>query len=124
MAPQPLPQPEIEWRGFLAAGRFMLQRSAATGTYVYFPRVAVPGSGTQDLEWVEASGKGTVHAVTIVRRRAPDPDYNVVLVDLVEGPRMMSRVVDCTHEDIKIGAALRARIDDIEGEATLVFVLA
>jgi uncharacterized OB-fold protein len=119
-----LPRPEAEWRDFLAAGRFMLQRSAASGFHVYYPRVAAPGSGAQDLEWVEASGNGTVHAVTIVRRRAPDPDYNVVLVDLAEGPRMMSRVADCANQDIRIGAAVRARIDDIDGEKTLVFVLA
>jgi uncharacterized OB-fold protein len=118
-----LPRPEAEWRDCLAAGRFMLQRSTAGGGYIYYPRIAVPGSGAQDLEWVEASGNGTVYAVTIVRRRAPDPDYNVVLVDLAEGPRMMSRVVDCANEDIKIGAAVRARIDDLEGETTLVFLL-
>ena len=117
-----LPHPEAEWRAYLAQGRFMLQRSRSTGEYVFFPRVAVPGTGTEDLEWVEASGFGTIHAVTIVRRKAPEPDYNVVLVDLVEGPRMISRVASCANDDISIGDAVRARIDENGAEHILVFV--
>jgi uncharacterized OB-fold protein len=117
-----LPHPEAEWRAHLAEGRFMLQRSLESGQYVFFPRVAAPETGTEDLEWVEASGEATVYAVTIVRRRAPDPDYNVVLVDLKEGPRLMSRVVERANEDIKIGDPVRARIDDANGQKLLVFL--
>jgi len=117
-----VPHPEEEFRAFLAEGRFMLQRSVSTGEYVYYPRVAAPGSGAADLEWVEASGLGTVHAVTIVRRKPPEPDYNVVLVDLQEGPRLMSRLADCANEEIIIGAAVKARIDDVEGQKLFVFI--
>jgi uncharacterized OB-fold protein len=117
-----LPHPEEEFRAFLAQGRFMLQRRTGTGEHVYYPRVAAPGSGAADLEWVAASGLGTVHAVTIVRRKPPEPDYNVVLVDLQEGPRLMSRLADCANEEIAIGAAVKARIDDLEGQKLLVFI--
>jgi uncharacterized OB-fold protein len=117
-----IPHPEAEWRAHLAAGRFMLQRNAATCTYVFYPRIAEPGTGASHLEWVEAFGMGIVHAVTIVRRKAPEPDYNVVLVDLPEGVRLMSRVVECQPEEIRIGDAVRARIDDVEGQPTLVFL--
>jgi uncharacterized OB-fold protein len=117
-----IPYPEQEWRAHLEQGRFMLQRSDSTGEYVYYPRVAAPGSGADDLEWTEVSGNGTVYAVTIVRRKPPEPDYNVVLVDLAEGPRMMSRVVDCANEDIRIGDLVQARIDELEGQKTVVFV--
>ena len=99
----------------------MLQRSPESGQYVFFPRVAAPGTGTSDLEWMEASGEGTVYAVTIVRRRAPEPDYNVVLVDLKEGPRLMSRIVERANEGITIGDPVRARIDEADGEKLLVF---
>lgn len=115
-------RPEAEWRAHLAAGRFMIQRSRSSGRHVFYPRVAEPGTGAADLEWVEASGRGTVHAVTIVRRKPPTPDYNVVLVDLAEGPRLMSRVADIAPDAVAIGMAVKARIDEEEGQPLLVFV--
>ncbi len=63
--------PEAEFRAHLAAGRFMIQRSASTGVHVFHPRVAAPRTGESDLEWVEASGRGTVYASTVVRVRPP-----------------------------------------------------
>ncbi|MEP6876579.1 MAG: OB-fold domain-containing protein, partial [Burkholderiales bacterium] len=83
-------RPEQEYLAFLARGRFMIQRSRTSGRHVFYPRVAEPGSGDTDLEWVPASGTGVVYASTVVRQRPPAPDYNVVLVDLDEGVRMMS----------------------------------
>lgn len=118
----PIPHPEEEWRQHLAAGRFMIQHSPSTGAPVFYPRVAAPGSGAEDLIWVEASGRGTVHAATIVRKRPPEPSYAVVLVDLEEGPRMMSEVVDTDIEAVRIGMAVTARIDKQGGEHRLVFV--
>lgn len=114
--------PEAEWRAHLAEGRFMLQRAAGSRRHIFYPRVAEPGTGDIALEWVEASGAGTVHAVTVVRRKPPTPDYNIVLVDLVEGPRMMSQVVDIAPDAVQIGMAVRARIDEVEGRPLLVFV--
>lgn len=114
--------PEAEWRAHLAAGRFMIQRGAASGQHVFYPRIAAPGTGDADLEWVEASGDGTVHAVTIVRKKVPADSYNVVLVDLAEGPRLMSRIDGAAPDAIAIGMAVKARIVT-EGDAPLlVFV--
>lgn len=102
--------PEAEWRAHLAEGRFMLQRSRSTGGYVFYPRVAEPGTGAEDLEWVPASGKGVVHSVTIVRKKNPADSYNVVLVDLAEGPRLMSRIDGAAPERLVIGLPVEARI--------------
>jgi uncharacterized OB-fold protein len=102
--------PEEEWLAHLAEGRLMIQRSRSTGGHVFFPRVAEPGTGAEDLEWVEASGRGTVHAVTVVRKRDPSEDYNVALVDLAEGPRMMSRVDGTEPGDVTIGMPVQVRI--------------
>ena len=115
-------QPEAEWRAHLAEGRFMLQRSRSTGGYVFYPRVAEPLTGAEDLEWVEASGRGTVAAVTVVRKKDPADSYNVVLVDLAEGPRMMSRVDDIGVDEVKIGMAVSARIIAEGDQPLLVFV--
>lgn len=95
----------------------MLQRSRSTGEHVFYPRVAVPGTGEQDLEWVPASGGGTVYAITV--NRARDGSYNVALIDLDEGPRMMSRVEGV--ETVPIGSRVRAGIVQDGGAPLVVF---
>jgi hypothetical protein len=104
--------PDKQFVDFLRAGRFMLQRAVNDGRYVFYPRAAAPGDGAA-LEWVEASGAGCVYSTTVVRKKPPEPSYNVALIDLAEGPRMMSRVEGVAPEDVKIGMAVRAKI--VEG---------
>ena len=65
--------PEQQFEAFLAEGRFMLLRSRETGRCFWFPRVAEPGTGCIDLEWVEASGEGTVYTTTVIRQKPPTP---------------------------------------------------
>lgn len=114
--------PEAEFRAFLAEGRFMIQRSRSTGGHVFYPRVAAPGTGVRDLEWVEASGEGVVYSTT-VNRRSPEKGgaFNVALIDLAEGPRMLSRVVDIPPEEVRIGMKVRARIETLEGAPAVVW---
>jgi uncharacterized OB-fold protein len=111
--------PEAQFKAYLAEGRFMIQRSRSTGRHIFYPRIAVPGSGETDLEWVEASGEGTVYAITVNRTR--EGAYNIALVDLAEGPRLMSCVEGV--ETAPIGARVKARIAAIGGEPALVFDL-
>ena len=113
--------PEAEFRAHLAEGRFMLQRARGSGSFVFPPRVAVPGSGETDLEWVAASGRGTVHSATTVRCKPPAADYNVALIDLAEGPRMMSTVLGIAPAAVRIGMAVRARIEATEEGPRVVF---
>jgi uncharacterized OB-fold protein len=114
--------PEAIFRSHLAEGRFMIQRSASTGLHVFYPRVVMPCSGEADLEWVEASGEGTVYATTLTRRRAEQGgDYNIALIDLAEGPRMMSRVVGIAPEAVAIGMKVRAKIDALNGAPAVLF---
>ncbi len=114
-------QLEEEFLAFLGQGKFMLQRSRASGEYVFYPRVAAPRSGLRDLEWVEVSGLGTVYSTTVVRTRPPQAPYNVALIDLAEGPRMLSRVEGVAPQDVRIGMPVRARITESEGRPLLVF---
>ena len=95
----------------------MIQRSASTGKHVFFPRVAVPGTGETDLEWVEAKGLGTVYAITA--NRAREGSWNVALVDLDEGVRMMSRIANA--ETVAIGTRVKARIELLNGQPAVVF---
>lgn len=114
-------QPDRQYRAFLDEGRFMLQRAEGTGAAFFYPRIAEPGTGDQGLEWIEASGEGVVYSTTVVRCKPPAADYNVALIDLVEGPRMMSRVVDLAPDQVTIGLKVRARIEPLDGVASVVF---
>lgn len=104
------PRPEQDYLAFLAQGRFMIQRSRSSGRHVFYPRVAEPRTGATDLEWVPASGEGTVYATTVIRQRDPAQHYNVALIDLAEGPRMMSRVEGIAPDAVRIGMRVKARI--------------
>ncbi|XDA97917.1 OB-fold domain-containing protein [Sulfitobacter sp. LCG007] len=108
--------PQAAYEAHLAAGRFMIQRSGSTGEYLFWPRVVAP-SGATDLAWVEARGTGTVHAITVNRARGGD--WNVALVDLDEGVRMMSTLPGV--ETVAIGTRVRARIETTEEGPRVVF---
>jgi uncharacterized OB-fold protein len=112
--------PEAIYLSYLREGRFMLQRSISTGRFIFYPRGAVPGTGERDLEWVEPSGLGTVYAITVNRARTGS--YNIALVELDEGPRMITRIEGV--ETAPIGARVKARVIQEEGEPILVFDLA
>lgn len=101
--------PGAEWDAALAEGRFLLQRPVDGGGTVFPPRAFAPGTG-EALEWFEASGLGTVYSATWIQRKPPEPPYNVVLVDLAEGARMMGCVEGVTPETLHIGMAVKARI--------------
>jgi uncharacterized OB-fold protein len=113
--------PELDFQKHLEAGTFKIQRSRLTGRHIFYPRVAEPLTGCTDLEWVEASGRGTVYSTTVVRQKPPTPNYNLALIDLQEGPRLMSRVQGIAPEEVKIGMAVRAKIVRENDQALVVF---
>ena len=104
----------------LAEGRFEIPRCRDCRKFHFFPRLCCPYCGSQALDWTAPSGQGTLYSVTIVRARE-GADYTVVLVDLDEGPRLMSRVVDMPVDEVRIGMRVTARIDVVDGAPLLVF---
>jgi uncharacterized OB-fold protein len=114
-------RPELDFQKYLEAGSFRIQRSRQTGRHIFYPRVAEPLTGSTDLEWVEASGRGTVYSTTVVRQKPPTPNYNLALIDLEEGPRLMSRVDGVAPEQVKIGMAVKAKIVREGDQPLLVF---
>jgi len=96
----------------LAEGKFLLQRSQSTGEWVFYPRMLAPGSGATDLEWTEPSGLGTVYATTVKRMKPPEANVSIAIVELDEGPRMMTHVQSIPPEEVFIGMRVRARIVD------------
>ncbi|QHE83692.1 Zn-ribbon domain-containing OB-fold protein [Hydrogenophaga sp. BPS33] len=115
-------RPEADFTGFLAQGKFMIQRSRTSGRHIFHPRVVEPGTGSTDLEWVEASGHGTVYSTTTLMQRPPTPNLNIALIDLAEGPRMLARVDGVPSEDVRIGMPVRARVIEENGQHLVVFV--
>lgn len=115
--------PESYFRQQLAEDKFVIQRCERTGRAVFYPRAISPFGGGA-LHWERASGRGEIYSVSVVRRRPErGGDYNVVLVDLEEGARLMSTVVDVDSADVHIGMAVQARIEHPEGcDPRLVFV--
>jgi uncharacterized OB-fold protein len=106
----------------LDEGRFLIQRCNACTRHVYFPRELCPHCGADDLAWVEPKGSGTVHAVTTVRRKADaGGDYNVSLIDLDEGVRLMSRVDGLPSSQVRIGQRVQARVVQQGDQGMVVF---
>jgi len=93
----------------LQKGELAYQYSPAADRPVFFPRVACPYTGKDDLEWRVSSGRGVVYSTTTVHPAAGDP-YNVSLIDCREGFRMMSRVEGIPSADVKIGMEVELRV--------------
>ncbi len=92
---------------FLEKDILAFQRDAETGAAVFYPRVIAPRTGAA-LTWHHSAGLGTVHATTVVHPQQGEP-YNVALIDLDEGFRMMSRVEDIAPTAVRIGMRVRFR---------------
>lgn len=105
----------------LAQGRFELPCCGECGRWHFFPRLCCPHCHSEALTWRQPSGLGTVYSTTTVRRPS-NGDYCVCLVDLDEGPRMMSTVAGVPPAEVRIGQRVRALIRSDEAGSLLVFV--
>ena len=116
------PSMSSQYQAALDASNFQIQRCAACHEAIFYPRELCPHCGSERLTWEQPSGQGTVYSTTVIRRKAEaGGDYNVALVDLAEGPRMMSRVEGMAPADVKIGMAVRAQVVQHNGKGLLVF---
>jgi uncharacterized OB-fold protein len=99
----------------LKRGELGYQFSPSSQQVVFYPRVIAPKTGTADLEWRVSKGLGIVHATTVVHPQQGDA-YNVCLVDVDEGFRMMSRIEDIEPAKVKIGMRVQFRVHTPEGD--------
>ncbi len=113
--------PAEVYRRYLEAGELGFQRCRGCGAAIFYPRVLCPACGGVSLEWRASSGRGTVYATTAVYRRDAEP-YNVALVDLEEGFRMMSRVEGVPAEEVEVGTRVTLQISREEDGPVPVFV--
>jgi uncharacterized protein len=110
VAERAFPVPDAVTRPFwdgVAEGVLRVQRCVACDRHLFYPRAVCPYCMASDLEWTEASGVGEVHSFTVVHRAPPDyrdeVPYVVALVDLDEGVRMMTRLVDVEPGAVTVG---------------------
>jgi uncharacterized OB-fold protein len=110
------------WEG-LRQGELRIQRCDSCARAVFYPRAICPHCFAEKLSWIVASGKGTIYAYTIAHqafgRFAEDVPFVVILVELEEGVRMLSRLLDAPREQVRVGAEVRVTFEKVEEELTL-----
>jgi uncharacterized protein len=126
------PLPEITpvnqpfWDG-AKAGKLMMQRCRDCQAWVFCPRPICVECNSDKLEWVQMSGRGKVFSFTVIREVvghdlrgfAPDIPYVTAWIDLDEGPRFCSNIIDCPIEDVKIDMPVEAVFEDSGQGVTL-----
>jgi uncharacterized OB-fold protein len=100
----PTPGSEPYWEA-ANAGKLLLGYSNACQKYFYYPRGVCPMTLSTDVEMREAKGTGTIYTYSIMR--AAKPVYVIAYVTLDEGPSMMTNIVDCDPESVKIGQKVK-----------------
>ncbi len=115
-----LPAPTGETQPFWEGCRnheLRIQQCSACGHYQFYPRLYCTACMSEQVEWVRASGRGTVLSFTVVYRPvtkafAEDVPYVVALVTLEEGPQLMSNIVECDPEQVAIGIPVESVFED------------
>ena len=125
LAPSMTADTQFFWDG-AKAGRLLIQRCGGCATLRHPPRPMCPRCHSLEWDAIDASGRGTVYSF-VMPRHPPLPffedGYIVVLVELEEGVRLVSNLVDVEPDDASIGMAVRVRFDAFDGDVVLpVFV--
>lgn len=124
---KPIPEPtegtQPYWEG-CKAGRLLLPKCRACGKLFFFPDNFCPGCLGEEIEWTEAGGRGTVHTFSIVQRPpgpafADEVPYVIAIIDLEEGPRMMTNLVGVDPGSVRVGMPVRVTFEKITDEITL-----
>ncbi len=116
---KPLPPVNAETAPFweaCAVGRLLVQCCADCRVHQFYPRLICAACGGTKLDWVEVSGKASLRSWTVIRRAvsaafAADVPYAVALVQLDEGPTLMTNIVGCDPESLVMGQRLRVTFE-------------
>lgn len=124
---KPLPRPTLISKPFwdgLRVEKLLVQRCRSCRRLQHYPRPHCIVCLSQELEWAEMSGRGTVYSFTIVRRAAhpafaADVPYVLAVIELDEGPHMTGNVVGIPAEEVRIGLPVTAVFEHVTPEVTL-----
>ncbi|MDX2426092.1 MAG: Zn-ribbon domain-containing OB-fold protein [Cycloclasticus sp.] len=117
------PQSNIEIQPFWDAtteGKLLLKKCNACGEIHYYPRSICPFCFSDDTVWIEASGKGIIYSYSVIRRA--EVPYVIAYVTLQEGPTMMTNIINCDIDSVRIDMAVTVSfVDTGEGTALPMF---
>ncbi len=114
--PEPTPVTQPFWDG-LREHKIKIQYSPSADRYVFYPRILAPGTLADDLEWREVSGAGTLYTFTVADRPTAPPWADALpqllaIVELDEGPRLSSEMVDVAPDALRVGMRVKAVFHD------------
>ena len=124
---KPLPMPDLEtqpfWDGAKAC-KLLVPKCLDCGQYHFFPRALCPYCRSENWTWVAASGDDVIHSYTIAYRGAgpafkDDAPYAVAIIELAEGPKMMSNIITDDLGRIAVDGAVRVAFDPVTEDITL-----
>lgn len=124
LRPLPVPTPETQsfWDG-ASAGELRLQKCEACAGVIFPPRPFCPKCGSRHVTEFVANGKATLYSYVIHHRAAPGfkPPYSIAVVQLAEGPRMMTNIVDCpqTPEALQLDMPLEVTFHQFKSSVSL-----
>ncbi len=127
---KPLPNPlEREtslpfWEG-AKRHQLMLPRCRRCDRPFFYPREVCPLCLSSAIDWIQASGRGRLHSFTVIQQPAnaafaPDVPYLYAMIQLDEGPRLITNLVDCAPADARVDMPVTAAFDDVTPDVTLV----
>lgn len=124
---KPLPVPDIDTKEFWEGCKrhqLLLPKCQDCGTYRFPPGPMCPQCRSTRTQWAVASGRGKVYSWVVVHHPilpifAPEVPYAVALIELEEGVRMASNIVDCRPQDIRADMPVEVVFEDVTSEVTL-----
>ncbi len=113
-----------EFYGWCKRRELRFQRCTACGAWRHVPREMCAGCGAFDWEWARSGGRGTVFTWTTVVRAlhpalAAETPYAAVVIEMEEGVRILSRVVDTPPDRLEVGMPVEVVFEDVTPEVTL-----
>lgn len=113
-----------EFYGWCKEHELRFQRCTQCGTWRHLPREMCAECGSSSWEWAKSSGRGSVFTWTVAARAMhpafqDDAPYAPVVIEMDEGVRLLSGVVDCPPDELEIGMPVEVVFDDVTPELTL-----
>ncbi len=113
-----------EFYGWCKQRELRFQRCGECGAWRHVPRALCPQCGSWEWEWARSSGRGTVFTWTVVGRALhpafqPQAPYAPVVIEMQEGVRLLSEIVDCAPDQLQIGMPVEVVFADVTPDVTL-----
>jgi uncharacterized OB-fold protein len=124
---KPIPFPDTTSQTFwenARAHKLVLQQCSGCGACQFFPQPCCRKCLSEKLQWFEANGKGKIYSFTIIHRPPShafeaDVPYIVAIVELEEGPRLMSNIIGIPSDDVRVDMPVEVSFDDISPTVSL-----